>query len=135
MQARQEGSTPVLRVPGWPQSGGRNSTVPPPQLARRVPAAPIRVQFTVSLAASALMPTLSLRIAGRGQVEGDTAVFTPARGYLQNAHVTLKIPGGPAGMISLGEARAGTGGVLASSATQRFTGSFSTLPFSSCPAS
>ena len=60
--------------------------------------------------------------------EGDTAVFTPASGYLQNTHVTLKIPGGPNGMISAGRASAGSGGRLASSVTQSFTtGSFSTL--------
>ena len=91
-------------------------------------AAPIRVQFSAPLAASTPMPILSPHIAGRWQVEGDTAVFTPASGYFQNTHVTLKIPGGPDGMISAGRASAGTGGLLASSLTQSFTtGSFSTL--------
>ena len=60
-------------------------------------AAPIRVQFSAPLAASTPMPALSPHIAGRWQAEGDTAVFTPASGYFQNTHVTLKIPGGPAG--------------------------------------
>ncbi len=44
-------------------------------------AAPIRVRFSAPLAASTPMPTLSPHIAGRGQVEGDTAVFTRASGY------------------------------------------------------
>ena len=91
-------------------------------------AAPIRVQFAAPLAASTPMPTLSPHITGSWQVEGDTAVFTPASGYFQNTHVTLKIPGGPDGMISAGRAGAGTGGLLVSSVTQSFTtGSFSTL--------
>ena len=91
-------------------------------------AAPIRVQFSAPLAANTPMPALSPHIAGSWQVEGDTAVFTPASGYFQNTHVTLKIPGGPNGMISAGGASAGAGGLLVSSVTQRFTtGSFITL--------
>jgi peptidoglycan hydrolase-like protein with peptidoglycan-binding domain len=89
---------------------------------------PIRVQFSAPLAASTPMPQLSPHIAGSWQVEGDTAVFTPAVGYFQDTRVTLKIPGGPAGMISVGGASAGAGGLLASGVTQSFTtGSFSTL--------
>ena len=91
-------------------------------------AALIRVQFSAPLAAGTPMPTLWPHIAGSWQVEGDTAVFTPASGYLPNTHVTLKIPGGPNGMISAGRASAGSGGRLAFSVTQSFaTGSFSTL--------
>ena len=86
------------------------------------------MQFSAPLAANTPMPALSPHIAGSWQVEGDTAVFTPASGYFQNTHVTLKIPGGPDGMISAGRASAGTGGLLVSSVTQSFTtGSFSTL--------
>ena len=91
-------------------------------------AAPIRVQFSAPLAANTPMPTLSPHITGSWQVEGDTAVFTPAVGYLQNSKVKLTIPGGPNGMISVGGASAGAGGLLASNVTQTFTtGSFSTL--------
>ena len=91
-------------------------------------AAPIRVRFSAPLAADTPMPALWPHIAGSWQVEGDTAVFTPASGYFQNTRVTLKIPGGPDGMISAGRASAGTGGLLGSSVTQSFTtGSFSTL--------
>ena len=91
-------------------------------------AAPIRVRFSAPLAANTPMPTLSPHITGSWQVEGDTAVFTPAVGYFQDRKVKLTIPGGPDGMISVAEARAGAGGLLASNVTQSFTtGSFSTL--------
>jgi peptidoglycan hydrolase-like protein with peptidoglycan-binding domain len=91
-------------------------------------AAPIRVQFSAPLAANTPMPTLSPHITGSWQVEGDTAVFTPAVGYLEGSKVKLTIPGGPNGMISVGGASAGAGGLLASNVTQTFTtGSFSTL--------
>ena len=91
-------------------------------------AAPIRVQFSGPLAASTPMPQLSPQIAGSWQIEGDTAVFTPAAGYSQNTKVTLKIPGGQSGMISVGGASAGSGGLLATGVTERFTtGSFSIL--------
>ncbi len=91
-------------------------------------AAPIRVQFSAPLAASTPMPQLSPQIAGNWQVEGDTAVFTPAAGYFQSTRVTLKIPGGPSGMISVGGASTGSGGLLAAGVTESFTtGSFSTL--------
>jgi peptidoglycan hydrolase-like protein with peptidoglycan-binding domain len=89
---------------------------------------PIRVQFSAPLAASTPMPTLSPHIAGSWQVEGDTAVFTPAVGYFQDSKVKLTIPGGPNGMISVDGASVGAGGLLASTVTESFTtGSFSTL--------
>ena len=91
-------------------------------------AAPIRVQFSAPLAASTPMPQLSPSIAGKWQVEGDSAVFTPAVGYFQDTKVTVKIPGGQAGMISVGGRSAGAGGLLGSDVTESFTtGSFSTL--------
>jgi L,D-transpeptidase catalytic domain/Bacterial Ig-like domain len=91
-------------------------------------AAPIRVQFSAPLAASTPMPQLSPSIAGKWQVEGDSAVFTPAVGYFQDTKVTVKIPGGQAGMISVGGRSAGAGGLLGSGVTESFTtGSFSTL--------
>ena len=89
---------------------------------------PIRVQFSAPLAASTPMPRLSPHIAGSWQVEGDTAVFTPAIGYFENTKVTLKILGGSNGMISVAGASAGSGGRLATDVTESFTtGSFSTL--------
>jgi peptidoglycan hydrolase-like protein with peptidoglycan-binding domain len=91
-------------------------------------AAPIRVQFSAPLAANTPMPTLSPHITGTWQVAGDTAVFTPAVGYFQDSTVKLTIPGGSNGMISVGGASAGAGGLLASNVTESFTtGSFSTL--------
>jgi peptidoglycan hydrolase-like protein with peptidoglycan-binding domain len=91
-------------------------------------AAPIRLQFSAPLAASTPMPQLSPSIAGRWQVEGDSAVFTPAAGWFQNTKVTVKIPGGESGMISVRGASAGSGGLLGSGVTESFTtGSFSTL--------
>ena len=89
---------------------------------------PIRVQFSAPLAANTPMPTLSPHISGSWQIEGDTAVFTPAVGYFQNSKVTLKIPGGANGMVSVDGASVGAGGLLSSNVTQSFTtGSFSTL--------
>ena len=91
-------------------------------------AAPIKVQFSAPLAASTPMPTLSPQIAGTWQVEGDTAVFTPVAGYTENTRVTVTIPGGSGGMISLDGASAGAGGLPASGARESFTtGSYSTL--------
>jgi peptidoglycan hydrolase-like protein with peptidoglycan-binding domain len=91
-------------------------------------AAPIRVRFSAPLAADTPMPALWPHVAGSWQVEGDTAVFTPAVGYFQDTHVTVKIPGGPDGMTSAGPASARAGGLLASSVIRSFTtGSFTTL--------
>jgi hypothetical protein len=91
-------------------------------------AAPVKVQFSAPLAANTPMPQLSPRISGSWQVEGDTAVFTPAVGYFENTKVTLKIPGGASGMVSVGGASVGSGGLLASGTTATWTtGSFSTL--------
>jgi L,D-transpeptidase catalytic domain/Bacterial Ig-like domain len=91
-------------------------------------ALPIKVQFSAPLAANTPMPQLSPHITGSWQVEGDTAVFTPAVGYSENTKVTLKIPGGTSGMVSVGGASAGSGGQLASGTTVTWTtGSFSTL--------
>jgi hypothetical protein len=89
---------------------------------------PVKVQFSAPLAANTPMPTLSPHIAGTWQVEGDTAVFTPAVGYFEKTKVKLTIPGGASGMISVAGVSSGSGGLLASSVTQSFTtGSFSTL--------
>jgi len=89
---------------------------------------PIKVQFSAPLAANTPMPQLSPHITGSWQVEGDTAVFTPAVGYFENTKVTLKIPGGASGMVSVGGASAGSGGQLASGTTVTWTtGSFSTM--------
>src|SRR4029077_9179497 len=84
-------------------------------------AAPIKVQFSAPLAANTPMPQLSPHITGSWQVAGDTAVFTPAVGYFENTKVTLKIPGGASGMVSVGGASVGSGGLLASGTTASWT--------------
>jgi len=89
---------------------------------------PIRVQFSAPLAANSPMPTLSPSIPGHWTVQGDSAVFTPAVGFLGNTHVTVNIPGGLAGMQSAAGAMAGDGGTLGSNLSPSFTtGSFSTM--------
>ena len=89
---------------------------------------PIRVQFSAPLAASSPMPTLSPSIPGHWAVQGNVAVFTPVLGYLENTRVTVKIPGGLAGMVSAAGGTAGNGGTLGANLSQSFTtGSFSTM--------
>jgi lipoprotein-anchoring transpeptidase ErfK/SrfK len=67
---------------------------------------------------------LSPRIPGSWQVSGRTATFTPQAGYAANTTVTVKIPGGSAGVQSAADAD----NVLAKTETVSFTtGSFSTL--------
>jgi len=86
------------------------------------------VQFSAPLAPNSPMPTLSPSIAGRWAVQGDAAVFTPAVGWSQKTKVTVKIPGGLAGMVSANGATAGDGGTLGSNVSQSFTtGSFSNM--------
>ena len=89
---------------------------------------PIRVQFSVPLAPDSPMPALSPSIAGHWAVQGNAVVFTPAVGWSQKTKVTVKIPGGLAGVVSAEGATAGDGGTLGSNLKQSFTtGSFSNL--------
>ncbi len=89
---------------------------------------PIRVQFSAPLAASSPMPTLSPSIPGSWTIQGDDAVFAPAVGYLGNTKVTVKIPGGLAGVISAAGATVGDGGTLSANQSESFTtGSLSTM--------
>jgi len=89
---------------------------------------PIRVQFSEPLAPDSPMPTLSPSIAGHWAVQGNAAVFTPAVGWSQKTKVTVKIPGGLAGVVSAEGATAGDGGTLGSNLKQSFTtASFSNL--------
>ncbi len=89
---------------------------------------PIRVQFSVPLAPDSPMPTLSPSIAGHWAVQGNAAVFTPAVGWSQKTKVTVKIPGGLAGVESAAGATTGDGGTLGSNVSQSFTtGSFSNM--------
>ena len=89
---------------------------------------PIRVQFSAPLAPNSPMPALSPSVSGHWAVRGNAAVFTPAVGWSQKTKVTVKIPGGLAGVVSAAGATAGNGGTLGSNVSQSFTtGSFSTM--------
>jgi peptidoglycan hydrolase-like protein with peptidoglycan-binding domain len=86
--------------------------------------APIKVTFSSALAPATPLPSLSPKIAGSWQVSGDTAAFAPSVGYQPGTTVTLKIPGGTAGITGAAK----SAGVLNKAETVRFTtGSFSTL--------
>jgi len=88
----------------------------------------IRVQFSAPLAPNSPMPTLSPSIAGQWAVQDNAAVFTPSVGWSQKTKVTVKIPGGLAGVVSVDGATAGDGGTLGSNVSQSFTtGSFSNM--------
>src|SRR5207245_9299948 len=89
---------------------------------------PIRVQFSAPLAPDSPMPTLSPSIAGQWAVQHNAAVFTPSVGWSQKTKVTVKIPGGLAGVVSVDGATEGDGGTLGSNLSESFTtGSFSTM--------
>ncbi len=115
--------------PLQPAAGLQLVSVTPAAGARGVNGlSPIRVQFSAPLAANSPMPTLSPSIAGNWTVQGDAAVFTPTVGYLENTRVTVKIPGGLAGVMSAAGANEGNGGTLGSNLSQSFTtGWFSTM--------
>jgi peptidoglycan hydrolase-like protein with peptidoglycan-binding domain len=81
----------------------------------------IRVLFSAPLAANSPMPTLSPSIPGHWSVQGDTAVFTPTVGYSEDTKVTVKIPGGLAGVQSAAGALASDGGTLGSDLSESFT--------------
>jgi peptidoglycan hydrolase-like protein with peptidoglycan-binding domain len=86
--------------------------------------APITLTFSSALAPGTPLPAISPRIAGRWQVSGATATFTPASGFLPGTRVTVSVPGGGHGMT----AAAASAGTLAKSAAVSFTtGSYSTL--------
>ena len=89
---------------------------------------PVRIQFDTPPAAGSPMPTLSPSIPGSWSVQGNAAVFTPKVGWFENTKVTVKIPGGLAGMVSSAGQAAGNGGTLGADLTKSFTtGSFSTM--------
>jgi len=77
-------------------------------------AAPITVKFSQPLSASSPLPAVAPAIGGSWQRRGDTAVFVPARGFGAHTKVTVRIPGGSAGV------RSARGGLLAASVTATF---------------
>jgi peptidoglycan hydrolase-like protein with peptidoglycan-binding domain len=85
---------------------------------------PITLTFSSALSSGTPLPTLTPKIAGSWTVSGATAMFTPSYGYAPGTKVTLKIPGGAAGMAGA----AASAGTLGTSSTITFTtGGYSTL--------
>jgi lipoprotein-anchoring transpeptidase ErfK/SrfK len=86
--------------------------------------APITLKFSSPLSPGTPLPALTPKIAGSWQVNGATATFTPASGYLPHTKVTVAVPGGSSGMT----AAAPSVGALSQPSTVKFTtGSYSTL--------
>ncbi len=113
------GSAPG-QAPGQPL---RVLSVTPARHARQVNGAdPVRIHFSAALAADSPMPTVSPHIAGRWQrPDASTIEFLPEQGFAQHARVTVRIPGGDAGMKSA------AGRTLAKRTAVRFrTGHWST---------
>jgi peptidoglycan hydrolase-like protein with peptidoglycan-binding domain len=83
--------------------------------------APLKVQFSTALAANSPLPFVRPATAGSWQRVGtDTVQFVPAQGFGELTHVRIRIPGGPAGVKSVG------GETLVKSQTVRFrTGGYS----------
>jgi peptidoglycan hydrolase-like protein with peptidoglycan-binding domain len=89
---------------------------------------PIEVSFSAPLADDSPMPKLTPAVPGSWQVQGNSAIFTPATGYAEDTTVTLSIPAGSSGVRSAAGAKAGAGGHLAAGFIRKFTtGSYSTL--------
>jgi peptidoglycan hydrolase-like protein with peptidoglycan-binding domain len=86
--------------------------------------APITLTFSSALSPGTPLPTLTPKIAGSWQVSGATVTFTPSYGYVPDTTVTLKIPGGTAGMAG---AATSAGTLGASSRVTFTTGGYSTL--------
>ncbi|MGI9005003.1 MAG: L,D-transpeptidase family protein [Streptosporangiaceae bacterium] len=85
-------------------------------------AAPISVVFSEPLSTSSPTPTLTPALKGTWQLHGDRADFVPARGFRPRTKVTLKVPGGSAGVRSSG------GGLLGAPVTAKFRiGAYSTV--------
>jgi hypothetical protein len=86
--------------------------------------APITLTFSSALSPGTPLPTLTPKIAGSWQVSGATVTFTPSYGYAPGTAVTVKIPGGTAGMTGA----AASAGTLGTSSRITFTtGGYSTL--------
>jgi len=123
----QEGPATATR-PLEPAASMQMVSMTPAAGARHVNGtSPITVRFDTPLAPGSPMPTLSPSIPGSWSVQGNAAVFTPKVGFFENTKVTVKIPGGLAGMVSSAGQTAGNGGTLGSNLTESFTtASFST---------
>ena len=99
-------------------------SVSPASEARGVNGAnPVRIVFPARLAADSPLPALSPAIAGSWQLtSGNSLQFVPRRGFVQDTVVTIRVPGGPAGV------RSASGGLLARTISVRFrTATFARL--------
>jgi peptidoglycan hydrolase-like protein with peptidoglycan-binding domain len=77
--------------------------------------APIKVQFSVPLAAGSPLPSVKPAVAGTWHGQGtSTLEFVPARGFKELTRVTIKVPGGPMGVRSV------SGGLLGSTVKDHF---------------
>jgi hypothetical protein len=85
-------------------------------------ATPIRVVFSVALAADSPLPRISPAIAGQWQRSGSTVQFVPSTGFRELTSVRIRIPAGSAGV------RSASGGLLARTLTVRYrTGAYSSV--------
>ena len=99
-------------------------SVTPAKHARHVNgAAPVEVDFSTALAADSPMPVIKPKIAGSWQGIGTAQLkFVPRTSFKPRAHVTVRIPGGTAGV------RSAAGGTLPKRMTVKFrVGRYSTL--------
>ena len=83
---------------------------------------PVSIKFSAPLAAGSPMPTVSPATPGSWQQpNASTVEFVPAKGFAPRTHVTVRIPGGTAGVKSA------AGGALAQPLVTRFrVGTWST---------
>jgi peptidoglycan hydrolase-like protein with peptidoglycan-binding domain len=96
----------------------------PARLARHVNgASPVQVHFSTALAADSPMPVIKPKTAGTWQGVGTADLtFVPRTNFKPSAHVTVRIPGGTAGV------RSAAGGTLPHRVRFRFrVGKYSTL--------
>jgi peptidoglycan hydrolase-like protein with peptidoglycan-binding domain len=96
----------------------------PARLARHVNgASPVQVHFSTALAADSPMPVIKPKTAGSWQGVGTADLtFVPRTNFKPSAHVTVRIPGGTAGV------RSAAGGTLPHRVRFRFrVGKYSTL--------
>jgi hypothetical protein len=84
--------------------------------------APVTLTFSSALSPSTPLPTLSPAVKGSWQVDGASATFTPASGFLPDTKVTVKVPGGSGGMTG---GASGAGTLAATTSVNFTTGSYS----------
>ena len=110
-------ATGLQMVSMTPAAARKASTAPAPSGTVFLAAGP---QFTAADAFAA--------IPGNWTIQGDSAVFTPTVGFLENTRVTVNIPGGLSGVVSAAGASGGQRRNAGSNLSQSFTTrTFSTM--------